>query len=267
MQKFNADELMDLLNARMAHGMYVEGEGGICTDSRRVREGDWFLAICGKDFDGHDFLGDVYAAGACGAIVEERLQYSLGNKTFPLLAVDNTFHALAILARKRKSAATLPVVAIDVQCSENTREEINRLFDFASDRLSQLGLGAKIYTQASCSECLDLFLNTEQDEIFLFNKGAGSNLIDAKDQDFERDWNIVIETINPEILIECINAFAPDQDGDLDFSGSSKPYRVITSSQNTTVTAEIEQLAAKWEINPTYAGAVVEALNQEFAKV
>ena len=129
MQKFNADQLMDLLSARLVHGMYVEGEGRVCTDSRRIREGDWFIALCGKDFDGHDFLGDAYAAGACGAIVEERLQYSIGNKTFPLLAVDNSFHALAILARKRKSEALLPVVALDVPGSQ---EEINRLFDFTA---------------------------------------------------------------------------------------------------------------------------------------
>lgn len=266
MQKFNADELMDLLKARLAHGMYVEGEGGICTDSRRMREGDWFLAICGKDYDGHDFLGDVYAGGACGAIVEERPHYSLGNKTFPLLAVDNTFNALAILARKRKSVAALPVVAMEVQGS---LEEINRLFDFAASELNARGLATKIYTQASSSECLDLFLNLAQDEILLFNQSAGTNPDDLKDADFRSNWDVVIETINPEILIECKNAFAPDNPfgGDMDFSGSSKPYRVVTCSHNTSVTKEIEQLAAKWQIEPSYAGAIVEALDQEFAHV
>lgn len=264
MQKFNADQLMDLLSARLAHGMYVEGEGRVCADSRRIREGDWFIAICGKDFDGHDFLGDVYAAGACGAIVEERLQYSIGNKTFPLLAVDNTFHSLAILARKRKSEALLPVVALDVRGSQ---EEINRLFDFTAQQLDERDLSAKIYRQASCSECLDLYLNSSQEEIFLFNKSAGA---DFDDQDFDRDWNIVIETINPEILIECKNAFAPDDSTgpcELDFSGNSRPYRVLTCSQNTLINEEIERLANKWQINPGYAGAVIEALDQEFAKV
>lgn len=251
----------------MAHGMYVDDEGGICTDSRLMREGNWFIAICGKDFDGHDFLGDVYAAGACGAIVEERLQYSIGNKTFPLLAVDNTFHALAILARKRKSAVTLPVVAIEIERTGNASEsEIERVFNFACDRLKSLGLAGKIFTQASSSKCLDLFINSTNDEVFLFNKNAGSHL---DDPDFERDWNMVIETINPEILIECKSDFAPDEpdSGALDFSGNSKPYRVVTCSQNTTITEEIEKLAAKWQINPGYAGAIVEALNQEFAKV
>lgn len=247
--------------------MYVEAEGTICTDSRRIREGEWFLAICGKDFDGHDFLGDVYSAGALGAIVEERLQYSLGNKTFPLLAVDDTFYALAILARKRKSHATLPVVAIDI-CKEmkDSRAETNRLFDFAAQRLSELGLSVKVYTNTSSSECLDLFLNTTNDEIFLFNPSAGADL---DDPDFERDWNVMLETINPEIMIECKNAFAPDQSesGELDFSGNKKPYRIVKCSQNTTVTNEIEKLAAKWQINPTHAGAIIEALDQEFVKV
>lgn len=257
---------MDMLQARLAHGMYVEAEGTVCTDSRRIREGEWFLAICGKDFDGHDFLGDVYSAGACGAIVEERLQYSLGNKTFPLLAVDDTFYALAILARKRKSLATLPVVAIDVCTDDSSHAETNRLFHFAAQILCKRGLGAKIYTQTSSSECLDLYLNTADDEIFLFNPSAGAFI---EDPDFERDWNVMLETISPEILIECKNKFAPDQNEfeELDFSGNIKPYRVITCSQNTCVTAEIEGLAAKWQISPNHAGAIIEALDQEFVKV
>lgn len=42
----------------------------ICTDSRQLREGDFFIALSGENFDGHDFLGEVFSKGACAALIE-----------------------------------------------------------------------------------------------------------------------------------------------------------------------------------------------------
>ena len=36
----------------------------ISTDSRHVKPGDLFVAIKGEKFDAHEFLGDVFNAGA-----------------------------------------------------------------------------------------------------------------------------------------------------------------------------------------------------------
>lgn len=42
--------------------------GVVATDSRRLAPGQWFLALSGDRFDGHDFLPHAQAAGCSGAI-------------------------------------------------------------------------------------------------------------------------------------------------------------------------------------------------------
>ncbi len=42
----------------------------ISTDSRRIRKGDFFLALKGDRHDGNRFVEDALLAGAAGAIVE-----------------------------------------------------------------------------------------------------------------------------------------------------------------------------------------------------
>lgn len=251
MQKYNADQLMELLSARLGHGMYVEGEGSICTDTRRLKEGDWFVALCGQSFDGHDFLGDAFSAGARGALVEERLQYSLGNKTFPLLCVDDTFSALALLARERKRLSQLPVMAISFH---GEREETNRLFDFALMQIEERGKATSLYLGGNPGECLDRYINLDDDTVFLINI-----------PNVEEDWDTLLSTLTPEIFVQCSQPYDPPSTFDADTNNYDS--RIITHSEKTNVSNETMTLAGKWQLNPNHAAAIVEALDQTFPKI
>ena len=44
--------------------------GPISTDSRRIKAGDWFVALVGERFDAHDFLPMAAEAGCAGVIAE-----------------------------------------------------------------------------------------------------------------------------------------------------------------------------------------------------
>jgi len=65
---FTAEQL-----AQGAHGQLMSGgvPGGVCTDTRAIQAGDWFLAIRGERFDAHNFLDKAIEAGATGVIAEE----------------------------------------------------------------------------------------------------------------------------------------------------------------------------------------------------
>jgi UDP-N-acetylmuramoyl-tripeptide--D-alanyl-D-alanine ligase len=96
---FSAEEILEIVEGRLAVGMMHEDAGEICVDTRKLKEGQWFLALPGKHFDGHDFLGDAFSAGAIGCIVEERTNYAIASSSFPLLAVGDTEEAASRLAR------------------------------------------------------------------------------------------------------------------------------------------------------------------------
>lgn len=97
--EFSAEEVLEITEGRLALGMMHDSAGPIVIDTRTMNEGSWFLALEGTHFDGHDFIGDAFAAGAAGCIVDERPNYAIANTNFPLIAVADTREALRALAR------------------------------------------------------------------------------------------------------------------------------------------------------------------------
>jgi UDP-N-acetylmuramoyl-tripeptide--D-alanyl-D-alanine ligase len=93
---------------------------GVSIDSRTIRAGEIFFAIAGPRFDGHDFLKDVAARGAAGAVVHRE-----GPEAgLPLVRVADTTRALADLARHRRLEAEVPVVAITGSFGKTTTKDL-----------------------------------------------------------------------------------------------------------------------------------------------
>jgi len=112
--QYSADEIIELTHGRMAQGMVPDEAATIAVDTRQNLEGSWFVALPGRNFDGHDFLGDAFCGGALGCIVEDRASYAIGSTGFPLIAVDDTQEALGRLAanwRKRLRKKLTLVIA------------------------------------------------------------------------------------------------------------------------------------------------------------
>ena len=88
---------------------------GVCTDSRYVKPGDLFVAIKGDKFDAHAFLGDVFIAGAAGAIVQCREKIApevLRDFSPRLIAVDDTVAALGKLGAYHRDRVRARVIAV-----------------------------------------------------------------------------------------------------------------------------------------------------------
>lgn len=121
---FNAEEILAITEGRLCRGLMPAEAGFICTDTRHISNDSWYLALVGARFDGHDFLGDAFAAGAIGAIVEERGQYALGNQQFPLISVESTLSAYQRLARNWRKRINPQVVAITGSSGKTTTKEL-----------------------------------------------------------------------------------------------------------------------------------------------
>lgn len=122
--EFSAEEIIEITTGRLAQGMMPDGFGQLSTDTRSLSEGQWYLALSGEKFDGHDFLGDAFCNGALGAIVDERPSYAIAGSSFPLIAVDDTLAAYQALARNWRKRISPKVVGVTGSSGKTTTKEM-----------------------------------------------------------------------------------------------------------------------------------------------
>ncbi|PID42954.1 MAG: UDP-N-acetylmuramoyl-tripeptide--D-alanyl-D-alanine ligase [Proteobacteria bacterium] len=83
-------------------GGHLRGTDGhfqsISTDTRRMSQGDLFVALIGPNFNGNRFVGQARQNGACAALVSE---YS--DSPLPQIRVENTLVALRALAADNRN--------------------------------------------------------------------------------------------------------------------------------------------------------------------
>lgn len=63
--------------ASILHGKADTAISGICSDSRKIKRGELFLAIKGYDSDGHNFIEDALAKGAAAVVSASRKDLAL----------------------------------------------------------------------------------------------------------------------------------------------------------------------------------------------
>jgi UDP-N-acetylmuramoyl-tripeptide--D-alanyl-D-alanine ligase len=83
----------------------------IGTDSRTIKPGEFFVALRGENFDGHDFVQSVAKSGATGALVDRNWN-DFVPKNFALIQATDTLHAYQQIAANYRRSLTLKVVAI-----------------------------------------------------------------------------------------------------------------------------------------------------------
>lgn len=90
-------ELIDPLPRAALTGPVTREISGVRDDSRRVREGDVFVAVKGATVDGHDYITTALEAGAAAIVAEEPLTGALPEGRSWVLVPDSR-EALAILS-------------------------------------------------------------------------------------------------------------------------------------------------------------------------
>lgn len=94
---------------------------GVSTDSRSLRDGDLFVALCGESFDGHDYLEQVAASGAVAALVSRPQEIDL-----PQLQVADTQAALGRLGAFNRQLFDGTLVAITGSSGKTTVKNMVR---------------------------------------------------------------------------------------------------------------------------------------------
>ena len=93
--------------------------GAVTTDSRALTTGSLFVAIRGERFDGNDYIADVHAKGAAGALVSRVHAVPL-----PQVQVNDTKRAFGAMAHAWRASFDVPVVAVTGSSGKTTVKEL-----------------------------------------------------------------------------------------------------------------------------------------------
>jgi UDP-N-acetylmuramoyl-tripeptide--D-alanyl-D-alanine ligase len=97
--------------------------GRVCTDTRNLGDGDWFLALVGDRFDGHDYLEMAREKG-CAGVIAQRVPAGWDRG---FVEVADTLVALQDLARCIRRDFGGPVVGITGSAGKTTTRALTSL--------------------------------------------------------------------------------------------------------------------------------------------
>jgi len=95
----------------------------ISIDSRTLLKNDLFIAIKGKNFDGHVFLPEVLNKGVKSVVIKKGMQRLLPSN-FPYWVVNDTTEAFQKLALLKRKKLNIPTVAITGSVGKTTTKEM-----------------------------------------------------------------------------------------------------------------------------------------------
>jgi UDP-N-acetylmuramoyl-tripeptide--D-alanyl-D-alanine ligase len=89
----------------------------IKTDTRKINKGDIFIALKGKNYDGHDYINEAIKKGATACIVE----YGENDKC---IKVDSTIESLFSLGNYIRNKYNIPLIAITGSNGKTTTKDL-----------------------------------------------------------------------------------------------------------------------------------------------
>ncbi|MCR4301068.1 MAG: UDP-N-acetylmuramoyl-L-alanyl-D-glutamate--2,6-diaminopimelate ligase [Sulfuricaulis sp.] len=87
---------------------------GLQTDSRRVQDGDLFLAVPGMLVDGRDFIGDAVASGAGAIVYEKGDEFDFRSVPVPAFGTNGLHHKIGIIADRFYGSPSRRLVVVGV---------------------------------------------------------------------------------------------------------------------------------------------------------
>lgn len=90
----------------------------VSTDTRTIKKGDLFIPLCGKNFDGHDYIEEAFGKGAVCVFSEKEI---LGET---VIRVPDTLKALGDLAMYYRSLFDITVVAVTGSTGKTTTKDL-----------------------------------------------------------------------------------------------------------------------------------------------
>ena len=132
MAQFTLEEILKVTNGTLLMGSGSGTYSSVSIDSRTIGRGELFIAIKGKNFDGHEFVVQALMKGAGGAIISDRgmierkfFRRQGGSNLHTIIEVKDTLKALHEIANYQRRRLKIPVVAITGSNGKSTTKEMS----------------------------------------------------------------------------------------------------------------------------------------------
>ena len=116
------DVLGDIRNLGEAENDFLNFKN-VSIDSRTLLKTDLFIAIKGKNFDGHSFIPEVLKKGVKSVVIKEGMQKLLPSD-FPCWVVNDTLEAFQKLTLLKRKKLNIPLIAITGSVGKTTTKEM-----------------------------------------------------------------------------------------------------------------------------------------------
>lgn len=177
-------ELIEATNANVIGNFEEDVEVRISTDTRTIKEGDFYLPLKGASFDGEKFIDQALEKGAIGAFCTNNCECS----SKILLQVPDTLVAYLQLANYLRNKRNYIVVAITGSSGKTTTKEIvastleskYKVFKTPLNHNNEVGL------------CQTIFATPDDTEVLVLEMGMrGLGEIELLSKYAEPDYTIV----------------------------------------------------------------------------
>ena len=151
-------EIAGIMGGRLYVPVPALGDGritGVCSDTRRIEEGNLFVAISGERYDGHDFVPEAMRSGACASLVSADWHDGRPDRDAPdgaRIVVPDVIPALQTFAGWHRSRYDLPVVAVTGSNGKTTTK--NMIASVLSERYRVFKTPGNLNSQLGVSEAL-----------------------------------------------------------------------------------------------------------------
>ena len=122
LEQWNLDEVARAIGAEISQASSDRSAGKsnfapISTDTRRLKPGEFFLALEGPNFDGHNYCGVAVENGAAGLIVRDNFP-STFDARLPVLRVPDPLRAYGDLAGLQRRNTGPPELSSTVSLAQ-----------------------------------------------------------------------------------------------------------------------------------------------------
>ena len=137
-----------------------------CFDSRTLHKGQWFAALRGEHYDGHNYIAAAIAKGACGFIANNtyRVQLPQDLRALGIWVDDEPLQQLAKIAQCYRQRLAAKVIAITGSCGKTTCKELlaailrrhsSHVFHSFSNENNEIGvIKTLLRTPSDCHYCV-----------------------------------------------------------------------------------------------------------------